>query len=110
MSVLQRITSHLHASKSPPYVVNLDPAVRDVPYPTNIGELAIVHRGFTSRDLSHMQNGPAKQTSLYVAWGTAWYQYYADVTAVSAYYWVGHTAELSTYVCYVVQSQIYVTL
>lgn len=35
---LQRINAHLHARKTPPYVINLDPAVREVPFPTNIGE------------------------------------------------------------------------
>ncbi len=34
---MQRITAHLHAKKTPPYVVNLDPAVYNVPYPINIG-------------------------------------------------------------------------
>lgn len=33
---VQRITSHLHAKKKPPYVINLDPAVHEVPYPANI--------------------------------------------------------------------------
>ncbi|XP_025091920.1 LOW QUALITY PROTEIN: GPN-loop GTPase 1-like [Pomacea canaliculata] len=33
---VQRLTAHLHARKTPPYVVNLDPAVREVPYPANI--------------------------------------------------------------------------
>lgn len=33
---VQRITAHLHARKTPPYVVNLDPAVHEVPYPANI--------------------------------------------------------------------------
>ena len=33
---LQRINAHLHTKKSPPYVVNLDPAVYEVPYPANI--------------------------------------------------------------------------
>ncbi|KAF8366986.1 gop-2 [Pristionchus pacificus] len=32
-SFVQRLTAHLHAKKTPPYVVNLDPAV---PYPVNI--------------------------------------------------------------------------
>ena len=36
---VQRLTSHLHALKRPPYVVNLDPAVTSVPYPVNIGGL-----------------------------------------------------------------------
>ncbi|KAK3576137.1 hypothetical protein CHS0354_043103 [Potamilus streckersoni] len=33
---VQRITSHLHAQKTPPYVINLDPAVHEVPFPANI--------------------------------------------------------------------------
>ncbi|KAK7087815.1 GPN-loop GTPase 1-like [Littorina saxatilis] len=33
---VQRITAHLHAKKTPPYVLNLDPAVMNVPYPANI--------------------------------------------------------------------------
>ena len=44
--LLQRLTAHLHACKTPPYVVNLDPAVSDLPYPVNIGELQ-------SRDYKH---------------------------------------------------------
>merc|ERR1719228_2230783 len=33
---VQRLTSHLHSKGSPPYVVNLDPVCREVPYPANI--------------------------------------------------------------------------
>lgn len=33
---MQRLNSHLHAKKTPPYVVNLDPAVLKVPYGVNI--------------------------------------------------------------------------
>ncbi|KZF26400.1 putative GTPase npa3 [Xylona heveae TC161] len=33
---MQRINSHLHSKKSPPYVINLDPAVRNVPFDSNI--------------------------------------------------------------------------
>ncbi|KAK3563673.1 hypothetical protein QTP86_034100 [Hemibagrus guttatus] len=33
---VQRLTSHLHSKKSPPYVINLDPAVHEVPFPANI--------------------------------------------------------------------------
>ncbi|CUS21355.1 LAQU0S03e00672g1_1 [Lachancea quebecensis] len=33
---MQRLNSHLHAAKSPPYVVQLDPAVLNVPYGANI--------------------------------------------------------------------------
>ncbi|XP_013062198.2 GPN-loop GTPase 1-like [Biomphalaria glabrata] len=35
-SFVQRLTHHLHAKKIPPYVINLDPAVLDVPFPANI--------------------------------------------------------------------------
>ncbi|XP_068169396.1 GPN-loop GTPase 1 [Antennarius striatus] len=33
---VQRLTAHLHARKAPPYVINLDPAVHEVPFPANI--------------------------------------------------------------------------
>lgn len=33
---MQRLNAHLHQKKQPPYVVNLDPAVHKVPFPTNI--------------------------------------------------------------------------
>lgn len=33
---MQRINSHLHSKESPPYVLNLDPAVRSVPFDSNI--------------------------------------------------------------------------
>ncbi|KAI9814382.1 MAG: hypothetical protein M1827_003238 [Pycnora praestabilis] len=33
---MQRINAHLHAKKHPPYVINLDPAVRNVPFDSNI--------------------------------------------------------------------------
>ena len=33
---MQRINSHLHSQRSPPYVINLDPAVRTVPFDSNI--------------------------------------------------------------------------
>ncbi|XP_067139120.1 GPN-loop GTPase 1 [Centruroides vittatus] len=33
---VQRITAHLHSRKCMPYVVNLDPACLEVPYPVNI--------------------------------------------------------------------------
>ncbi|KAK5969101.1 GPN-loop GTPase [Trichostrongylus colubriformis] len=35
-SFVQRVTAHLHARKTPPYVINLDPATANVPYPVNI--------------------------------------------------------------------------
>ena len=34
----QRLNAYLHARKTPPYVINLDPAVHEVPYPVNIGK------------------------------------------------------------------------
>nr|XP_045005593.1 GPN-loop GTPase 1 isoform X1 [Jaculus jaculus] len=33
---VQRLTGHLHSQGSPPYVINLDPAVHEVPFPANI--------------------------------------------------------------------------
>ncbi|KAJ8290587.1 hypothetical protein GJAV_G00014920 [Gymnothorax javanicus] len=33
---VQRLTAHLHGKKNPPYVINLDPAVHEVPFPVNI--------------------------------------------------------------------------
>ncbi|KAI4104405.1 MAG: hypothetical protein L6R37_003304 [Teloschistes peruensis] len=33
---MQRINSYLHTKKAPPYVINLDPAVRNVPFDSNI--------------------------------------------------------------------------
>ena len=33
---VQRLTSDLHRGKVPPYVLNLDPACREVPFPANI--------------------------------------------------------------------------
>ncbi|KAM6950522.1 GPN-loop GTPase 1 isoform 1-T2 [Lycodopsis pacificus] len=33
---VQRLTAHLHSLKTPPYVINLDPAVHEVPFPANI--------------------------------------------------------------------------
>ncbi|XP_069031289.1 GPN-loop GTPase 1 [Embiotoca jacksoni] len=33
---VQRLTAHLHSQKAPPYVINLDPAVHEVPFPANI--------------------------------------------------------------------------
>lgn len=33
---VQRLTAHLHSQKHPPYVINLDPAVHQVPFPANI--------------------------------------------------------------------------
>lgn len=35
-SFVQRLTAYLHARKTPPYVINLDPATANVPYPVNI--------------------------------------------------------------------------
>uniref|UniRef100_A0A8C1WMH4 GPN-loop GTPase n=1 Tax=Cyprinus carpio TaxID=7962 RepID=A0A8C1WMH4_CYPCA len=33
---VQRLTAYLHSKKAPPYVINLDPAVHEVPFPANI--------------------------------------------------------------------------
>jgi polynucleotide 5'-kinase involved in rRNA processing len=36
-SLVQRLTSDLNILNKPPYVINLDPACHDLPYPANIG-------------------------------------------------------------------------
>uniref|UniRef100_A0A2K5YG55 GPN-loop GTPase n=1 Tax=Mandrillus leucophaeus TaxID=9568 RepID=A0A2K5YG55_MANLE len=36
LPVSRRLTGHLHAQGTPPYVINLDPAVHEVPFPANI--------------------------------------------------------------------------
>jgi GTPase SAR1 family protein len=33
---MQRLNAHLHAAKEPPYIINLDPAVKNVPFDRNI--------------------------------------------------------------------------
>ncbi|XP_054627732.1 GPN-loop GTPase 1 [Dunckerocampus dactyliophorus] len=33
---VQRLTAHLYSLKSPPYLINLDPAVHEIPFPPNI--------------------------------------------------------------------------
>lgn len=35
-SFMQRMNAHLHAAGAPPYVINLDPAVTNLPYGANI--------------------------------------------------------------------------
>jgi hypothetical protein len=35
-SLMQRVNAYRHAKSSPPYVINLDPAVRDLPYDANV--------------------------------------------------------------------------
>ncbi|XP_038250900.1 GPN-loop GTPase 1 isoform X2 [Dermochelys coriacea] len=35
-TLVQRLTAHLHSQNSPPYVINLDPAVRELPFAANI--------------------------------------------------------------------------
>ena len=48
-----RLTAHLHSIKSPPYVINLDPAVHHVPYPANIGDhllLLFISLSFTDTE------------------------------------------------------------
>lgn len=35
-SWVQRMTAHLYAQKKKPYVINLDPACHEVPYPVNV--------------------------------------------------------------------------
>lgn len=41
-SCLKRLTTNLIAEKRHPYVINLDPACYDLPYPCNIGRSLII--------------------------------------------------------------------
>ena len=43
MLITQRLTAHLHSVKTPPYVINLDPAVHHMPYPANIGDQLLLN-------------------------------------------------------------------
>lgn len=33
---MQQLNAHLHSKNKPPYILNLDPAVRNLPYEANI--------------------------------------------------------------------------
>ena len=37
-TLVQKITSYLYEKKPAPYVINLDPACAEMPYPANIGK------------------------------------------------------------------------
>lgn len=37
-TLVQKISSYLYSKQKPPYILNLDPACREVSYPANIGE------------------------------------------------------------------------
>lgn len=39
---VKKLTETLYSSSTPPYVVNLDPACIDVPYPCNVGKFLLV--------------------------------------------------------------------
>lgn len=41
-TLINKLTQYLHSKESPPYVLNLDPACREVPYPANIGKSEII--------------------------------------------------------------------
>lgn len=43
-TLIQKLTEYLYNKKIPPYVINLDPACKEVPYPANIGEYYRLHR------------------------------------------------------------------
>jgi hypothetical protein len=56
-NLVQRLTAHLHAKKSFPYVVNLDPAVAAVHYPANIDIRDTVNYKAVMRDYGLGPNG-----------------------------------------------------
>lgn len=43
-TLLQRLSSHLHTTHTPGYIINLDPAVTQVPYGANIDIRDTVHK------------------------------------------------------------------
>lgn len=43
-TLLQRLSSHLHTTQTPGYIINLDPAVTQVPYGANIDIRDTVHK------------------------------------------------------------------
>ena len=43
-TLLQRLSSHLHTTQTPGYMINLDPAVTQVPYGANIDIRDTVHK------------------------------------------------------------------
>jgi len=49
-TLTQRLTAELIRRGSPPYIVNLDPACRDPPYPVNIGRVYIAVHSLMSLD------------------------------------------------------------
>jgi len=46
-TLTQRITAECMRRKAPPYVINLDPACNDPPYPVNIGQFSPYQRLYT---------------------------------------------------------------
>lgn len=60
---MQRLNSHLHSKNSPPYVINLDPAVLKVPFGTNIDIRDSVNYKKVMKDYGLGPNG-AIMTSL----------------------------------------------
>lgn len=45
-SLVQRFSNYLYSKKEPPYLINLDPAVKEVPYPANIGKVCNLIKKF----------------------------------------------------------------
>ncbi|KAI4164762.1 MAG: hypothetical protein LQ342_001737 [Letrouitia transgressa] len=54
---MQRINSHLHTKRDPPYVINLDPAVRNVPFDCNIDIRESVNYKEVMKDYNLGPNG-----------------------------------------------------
>lgn len=52
-TLLQRLSSHLHTTQTPGYIINLDPAVTQVPYGANIDIRDTVH--FTQVEVMQAQ-------------------------------------------------------
>ena len=54
---VQRLNAHLHERRKPPYTINLDPAVRELPYPANIDICDTIDYKSVMKDYSMGPNG-----------------------------------------------------
>ena len=58
-TLLQRLSTHLHTCRTPGYVINLDPAVTQVPYGANIDIRDTVHMRLQKTKYSLSDTEPA---------------------------------------------------
>ena len=75
-TLLQRLNSHLHTTNTPGYIINLDPAVTQVPYGANIDirDTVRMRPRYPSCTL-HMSNPAVSLTALQVNYKNVMKQY-----------------------------------